>query len=119
MGFSTKNKQFAFDKLGYTHCIFKVMLLHFQLDHPWQRKGCIAFLYQLQPLSWLKCLFFVFVALDLSTGNFVFAFFILEFWSSFEQHLPTTSKIIAIPFPQTLAFVASSIFFCSLEHTSL
>jgi hypothetical protein len=43
--------------------------------------------------SWLASLCFIFATLGLSIGNFVFSFFVLEFWNSLKQHLPIFETI--------------------------
>jgi hypothetical protein len=77
MGFSIKNKQIAFHKLGNIHCTYKIMFLPLQLDHPLWRRGCIAYPWSIVAFSWPTFFYFIFATLDLSIGNSTFVFFVL------------------------------------------
>jgi hypothetical protein len=49
-------------------------------------KGCATNLLSIVASVQLTFLYFIFVALGLSTRDSAFVFFILEFWSFFYQH---------------------------------
>jgi hypothetical protein len=75
-----------FHKLGNIHNTFKIMFFLLQPNCPLWRRGCVTYPLSSVASSWLVFLYFVFIGLDLSTRNFAFVFFVLEFLNFLKQH---------------------------------